>query len=50
MPIIMIVIFALYLIYLAFFKKNLKSQLATVVYPGAFFVLVWGVCYFAFLQ
>lgn len=50
MPIAMIVIFALYLLYLAAVKKELKSKLLTVVCPGLFFIMVWGVCYTAFLK
>ena len=50
MPIAMIVIFAFYLLYLAAVKKELKSKLVTVVYPGLFFIMVWGVCYTAFLK
>ncbi len=49
MPFAMVVIFALYLLYLAAVKKNLKSKLVTVVYPGLFFIVVWGICYTAFL-
>jgi hypothetical protein len=50
MPIAMIAVFVLYVAYLAFLKKDLKRNLATVVYPGAFFIAVWGVCYMAFLR
>lgn len=49
MPIAMVVIFAFYLLYLATVKKDLKSKLVPVVYPGLFFIVVWGVCYTAFL-
>lgn len=50
MPIALMVIFALYLLYLAVIKKNLKNNLSAIVYPGLLFVLVWGICYFTFFQ
>ena len=50
MPFVMIVLFILYVGYLAFIKKALKQHLTTVVYPGLFFIAVWVACYFIFLR
>ena len=50
MPIILIAVFALYILYLAVVKREFKSKLKTEILPGMFFVLVWGICYFAFLR
>jgi len=50
MPIVMTVIFAFYILYLVFVKKEFKSKFQTVILPGAFFILVWGFCYFALLK
>lgn len=48
-PVIMIAIFALYVIYLAFAKK-LKSKWMTAICPGIFFIITWTFCYLAFLK
>ncbi|MFT3796708.1 hypothetical protein [Flavobacterium sp.] len=50
MPIAMAILFVLYMLYLALVKKELKSHLKTVLYPGLFFIFVWGICYSVFLQ
>lgn len=44
-PLILVIAFLFYVGYLAFVKKSLKENLATVVYPGAFFIVVWGIFY-----
>jgi len=50
MPVIMTLLFVFYILYLVFVKKEFKSKLKTVVFPGVFFIMVWGFCYFAFLR
>lgn len=50
MPIAMIIVFAFYILYLALVKKDLKSQMKTAIYPGLFFISVWGICYLLFLK
>ncbi|QBZ96909.1 hypothetical protein GS03_00392 [Flavobacterium sangjuense] len=49
LPFFMTIIFVLYVLYLAFIKKDLKKNMQTVVYPGVFFISVWVICYFIFL-
>lgn len=45
----LIVIFAIYILYLLIIKKDLK-QLKTVLFPGLFFIAVWAVMYYFLLQ
>ena len=49
-PIIMIVLFLLYVLYLAFVKKDLRKNLTTVLYPGLFFMTIWGVIYYVLIS
>ncbi len=46
----LIAIFIIYILYLAFVQKNLKSKLQTVVWPGLFFIGVWVILYYLFLK
>jgi len=39
-----------YIIYSAIYKRNLRSQMTTIVYPGLFFIGVWLIVYFTFLR
>jgi len=50
MPIVMTAVFLCYIFYLLVVKKNLRQQMDKVVYPGLFFIVVWGVIYFEFLR
>ncbi len=50
MPVIMTAIFACYVLYLAFVKKEFKARVKTVILPGLFFIMVWGICYITFLR
>jgi hypothetical protein len=50
MPFIFIIVFILYVLYLAIIKKTLKQNLTKVVYPGVFFILVWIVIYYLALK
>jgi len=50
LPLILIAIFVFYLLYLAFIKKNLKSNLTQIVYPGLFFIAAWGILYVLLLK
>jgi len=50
LPLILTAIFVFYLLYLAFVKKNLKNNLTQIVYPGLFFVVVWGILYVLLLK
>jgi hypothetical protein len=50
MPIIMTIIFVLYVLYLLLVKREFKSKLKTVIFPGVFFIIVWSVYYFVFLR
>lgn len=47
MPIILTAIFVLYMLHLAFVKKQFKSRLKTEILPGVFFIMVWGIFYVA---
>ncbi len=49
MPIVFILLFILYVLYLAIIKKELKQNLNKVVYPGMFFIVVWALLYFVLL-
>ncbi len=49
-PIVLTVIFLFYILYLAFVKKNLKDNTTKILYPGLFFILVWGIIYFELLK
>ncbi|MBF6640794.1 hypothetical protein IVB69_04835 [Flavobacterium sp. J49] len=49
MPIVFVILFILYVLYLAIIKKELKQNLSKVVYPGLFFIVVWALLYFVFL-
>jgi hypothetical protein len=48
-PILMILSFLVYILYLAFLKKELKQQLTGVLYPGLFFMGVWIFLYYFIL-
>lgn len=48
-PLLMTVLFIVYVLYLAFFKKELKQQLTGVLYPGLFFIGVWCILYYFIL-
>lgn len=50
MPIVFVVLFIFYVLYLGLVKKNLKDQIATVLFPGLFFILVWGILYYELLS
>lgn len=50
MPWAMLLVFAIYVIWLAFFKKEFGRRLKTEVLPGLFFVVVWGIGYALFLR
>lgn len=39
-------LFVLYVLYLAFVKKNITAKMQTVVLPGVFFLSVWAAIYF----
>jgi hypothetical protein len=49
-PIILTGIFILYVLYLAFVKKNLKSKLRTEILPGVLFIGLWAGIYFMWLK
>lgn len=49
-PIIFAVLFVLYVLYLALVKKQLKQNLNQVVFPGLFFIAVWGILYYFVLE
>ena len=49
-PLIMIVLFLLYVLYLAFVKNNLRKNLFTVLYPGLFFIAIWGGIYYVLIS
>ena len=49
-PIVMIALFLFYVLYLAFIKKELRKNLTTVLYPGLFFIAIWGVIYYELLN
>ena len=50
LPFILTPIFVAYIIYLAFVKKEPARQLAEKIVPGAFFILVWGICYLVIIK
>ena len=49
-PIGLVVVFIIYVLYLALVKKNIKSKIQTVVLPGVFFIAVWGLMYYFLLR
>ncbi|WP_333599902.1 hypothetical protein [Flavobacterium sp.] len=49
-PIILIALFVFYVLYLALIKKELKQNLTGVLYPGLFFIVVWGILYYIILE
>lgn len=49
-PFFMIILFLFYVLYLALIKKELKKNLTTVVYPGLFFIAIWGVLYYLLIR
>lgn len=49
MPLILIGLFILYMLYVALIKKDLKNNLK-YIYPGLFFVGIWGIFYFLILK
>jgi hypothetical protein len=46
LPIVFIVLFVGYVLYLALVKKNLKANMRSVVLPGLFFIAIWALIYF----
>ncbi|WP_187695259.1 hypothetical protein [Chryseobacterium sp.] len=48
-PIGLIIIFIIYVIYLAFVKKDMQ-MLRSVLYPGLFFITVWALIYYFMLR
>jgi hypothetical protein len=48
-PLLMAVLFIVYILYLALIKKELKHQLTGVLYPGLFFLGVWCILYYFIL-
>lgn len=48
-PIGLIAVFIVYVLYLLFFKKDMK-RLKTVLYPGLFFIAIWVVIYYFILK
>ncbi len=50
LPIVFTALFILYVLYLAFIKKNLRANLTQIIYPGLFFVAVWILLYFLILK
>lgn len=48
-PIGLITIFIVYVLYLLIFKKDIK-KINSILYPGLFFVAIWGVIYFFLLK
>ena len=49
-PFILTGIFILYILYLAFIKKDLKSKLRTEILPGVLFIGVWAAIYFMWMK
>gem|GEM_PF-617977 len=49
-PVILTGIFILYVLYLAFVKKHLKSKLRTEILPGVLFIGLWATIYFLWLK
>ena len=50
LPIILTGMFILYVLYLAFVKKNLKSKLRTEILPGVLFIGLWAAIYFMWIK
>lgn len=48
-PIGLITLFIAYVLYLLLIKKD-RKKLKTVLYPGLFFIAVWGVIYYFLLK
>ncbi len=48
-PIGLIAVFIVYVLYLLFFKKDMK-RLKAVLYPGLFFIAIWVVIYYFILK
>ncbi len=48
-PIGLIAIFIVYVLYLLFIKKDTK-KVKTVLFPGLFFIVIWGVIYYFLLK
>lgn len=48
-PIGLITIYIVYVLYLLIFKKDIK-KINSILYPGLFFVAIWGVIYFFLLK
>ena len=49
-PFVMIILFLIYVLYLALIKKELRKNQYAVLYPGMFFMAVWGVIYYVLIQ
>jgi len=49
-PLLLGPLFLIYILYLALIKKELKQNLAQVVYPGLFFFAVWALLYYWLLS
>ncbi len=49
-PIGLIAIFIVYVLYLAFVKKNLRSKFKGTVLPGLVFIAIWAVIYYLILK
>jgi len=45
-PLVLLLAFVGYVLYLALVKKTLKKQFNSVVLPGLFFIAAWAVVYF----
>ena len=48
-PLGLIAIFAVYILYLVFIRKDWKKA-QTLLYPGIFFIAVWAVIYYFMLR
>lgn len=48
-PIGLIAIYIVYVLYLLIVKKDIK-KINSILYPGLFFVAIWGVFYFFLLK
>lgn len=46
----LLIAFVGYILFHAIYRKDLKSKLNTVVFPGLFFVAIWMVLYIGFLR
>ncbi len=49
LPIGLIAVFIVYIAYLLFVKKDIK-KFKTVLYPGIFFIALWGIIYYYWLR